>query len=253
MNMNFVKITQPVTRFVKKNSSEILLGLGITGFITAGVMMIPATLKTKSCIDEKEDELDRELTKMEIVKEAAPHFVPPIGIAVASTACLIGSHSVDMRRNAALATAYSVTKTSLEEWQNRTEEVVGPEKTEEIRGKVDESNLHKNPVCDENVILTSGGNYLCFDTYTGRYFRSDRNAIKHAENIINRVMIDEMSVSLNTFYAELGLPAVRMGDELGWSMEDQRYVEAHISSMVADNGEPCLVISFPIVPKQFGY
>ena len=253
MNLNIAKITRPVTQFIRKNSSEILMGLGITGFITAGVMVVPATLKTKACVDEKEDELDRELTKMEIVKEAAPHFIPPIGVAVVSTACLIGSHSVDMRRNAALATAYSVTKSSLEEWQNKTEEVVGPEKVAEIRDKIDDDKLQRNPVCDDNVILTNGGNHLCFDTYTGIYFRSNQVAIKRAENIINRVMIDEMSVSLNTFYEELGLPPVRMGDDLGWSMDDQRYVEAHVSSKVADNGEPCLVVSFPIVPKQFGY
>lgn len=250
--MNFLKVTEPVTKFIKKNSSEILLGLGITGFITAGIMTVPATLKAKDHVDQKEDELDRELTKKEIIKVSVPYYIPPVGIAIASTACVIGSHSIDMRRNAALATAYSITKTSLEEWQNKTEEIVGPEKTEEIREKIDEDTLSKNPVGDD-VILTNGGNHLCFDTYTGRYFRSDANAIKHAENIINRVMIDEMSVSLNTFYEELGLPPVRMGDDLGWSMEDQRYVEAHISSKVSDKGEPCLVISFPIVPKQFSY
>ena len=107
----------------------------------------------------------------------------------------------------------------------------------------------KNPV--REVILTeSGGNTICYDVLSGRYFKSDRDKITRVMNELNRQMRDEMYVTLNDFYYELGLDGTKMGDMLGWSARGGLFtVNARYSSHLAANGQPCLAVSFNVAPK----
>ena len=100
----------------------------------------------------------------------------------------------------------------------------------------------------KKVILTEkGGNTICYDVISGRYFKSDRDTISRIVNDLNRKMRDEMYVSLNDFYYELGLDSTKMGDDLGWNI-DKGYIEIDFSSHLDANGTPCLVIDYRVVP-----
>ena len=81
-------------------------------------------------------------------------------------------------------------------------------KEQSIRDSVSKDKMVKNPV--REVILTeSGGNTICYDVLSGRYFKSDRDKITRVMNELNRQMRDEMYVTLNDFYYELGLMGPR--------------------------------------------
>ena len=69
-------------------------------------------------------------------------------------------------------------------------------------------------------IITDKGNTLCFDSLSGRYFKSDIDKIKRAVNNLNRELTYDMYVSLNDFYDELDLDHTKIGDELGWNLDD---------------------------------
>ena len=56
-------------------------------------------------------------------------------------------------------------------------------------------------------------------------------------------------VSLNEFYSELGLSPIKMGDDLGWNIDD-REIRVDFSSQLAEDGTPCLVIDFSVSPKK---
>lgn len=104
----------------------------------------------------------------------------------------------------------------------------------------------KNPV--REVILTeNGGNTICYDVLSGRYFKSDRDKITRVMNELNRQMRDEMCVTLNDFYYELGLDGTKMGDMLGWNI-DKGYIDLAFSSQLDANGTPCLVIDYQVAP-----
>lgn len=91
-------------------------------------------------------------------------------------------------------------------------------------------------------------NTLCYDAVSGRYFKGDIEKIKKAECELNRQMRDEMYISLNDFYYEIGLDNIKLGDELGWNIDDG-YIDLSFSSQLASDGTPCLVIDYTIAPR----
>ena len=57
-----------------------------------------------------------------------------------------------------------------------------------------------------------------------------------------------MYVSLNDFYYEIGLPSIKLGDDIGWNI-DNGYIDLHFSSQLAEDGRPCLVIDYLYGPR----
>ena len=244
---SLASIAKSVRTAMKKHSPEILTGIGIAGMITTTVMAVKATPKALILIEEKKDELETDtLNGKEIVKAAWPCYIPAAVIGSISVFCLIGASSTNLRRNAALATAYTLSESTLKEYQEKVVETIGEKKERDIREQVSKEKMIKNPV--REVILTEkGGNTICYDVISGRYFKSDRDTISRVVNELNRQMRDEMYVTLNDFYYELGLDATKMGDDLGWNI-DKGYIELAFSSHLDANGTPCLVIDYQVAP-----
>ena len=245
--LNLASIVKSVQAIMRKYSPEILTGIGIAGMITTTIMAVRATPKALILIKDKKDELGTdELTKVEIVKAAWTCYIPSAIVGTASVLCLIGASSTNFRRNAALATAYTLSESTLKEYQEKVVETIGEKKERDIREQVAKEKMVKNPV--REVILTEkGGNTICYDVISGRYFKSDRDTISRIVNDLNRRMRDEMYVSLNDFYYELGLDSTKMGDDLGWNI-DKGYIEIDFSSHLDANGTPCLVMDYQVAP-----
>lgn len=121
-----------------KHSPEILTGIGIAGMVTTTVMAVRATPKALKLIGSAELKKANEtnipyeghnLSKTEIIKVTWKCYVPVAITGGLSIACLIGASSVNARRNAALATAYSIAETSLKEYQNKVVETIGEKKS----------------------------------------------------------------------------------------------------------------------------
>lgn len=247
--LNLSKIVKGVQVGLTKHSSEILTGIGIAGMITTTILAVKATPKALELIEErkKEWEMD-ELSPIDTIKVAWKPYIPAMATGVASVACLIGASSVNMKRNAALATAYKLSETAFSEYKEKVVETIGEKKEEIIKDKVAKSKLEKDPVSKSEVIIISGGKTLCYDSISGRYFESDIEKIKRAVNELNRRMIVDMYISLSEFYDELGLNHTSISDELGWNLDDGS-LEVYFSSQIADNGTPCIVLNYCLAPK----
>lgn len=167
---------------------------------------------------------------------------------VASIACLLGSHSVHAKRNAALATAYKLSETALNEYREKVVEEIGEDKEKVIRDKVSQKHLDEKPVSKNEVIITGTGKQLCYDGISGRYFESDIQTIRAAVNKINETMVYEMYAALNDFYNEIGLSNTDMGDELGWNIDDG-LLEISYGAMVANDGRPCITLEYHVAPR----
>lgn len=106
---SLASIAKSVRTAMKKHSPEILTGIGIAGMITTTVMAVKATPKALILLEEKKDELDTDrLEPKDIIKTAWPCYIPAAVVGAISVFCLIGASSTNLRRNAALATAYIV-------------------------------------------------------------------------------------------------------------------------------------------------
>lgn len=246
---NISKMVFVIESAARKHSPEILTGIGIVGMITATVMAVKATPKALILIEEKKAEGEAEkLTPVDTVKAAWKPYIPAAVTGTLSVVCLIGASSVNAKRNAALATAYTLSKSALKEYQDKVIETIGEKKEQAVREAVAKDRLERTPAVNKEVVITAKGDTLCLDYVSGRYFKSDIDTIKKAVNELNRRMRDEMYISLNDFYYEIGLASIGLGDELGWNI-DKGYIDPDFSSQLAEDGTPCLVISYLVEPR----
>lgn len=254
---------------VVKRSPEILTGVGIAGMITTTILAVRATPKALELIEVEKRRQNKKIVEeakkngqtnckqvtklepVEIIKVCWRVYVPTVITGVSSIACLVGASSVNARRNAALATAYNLSRTALTEYREKVVETLGKDQDESIRKSIDNDHIERKPVTKSEVIVTDNGDTLCYDSISGRYFKSSIDQIKKAENSINRTVLTEMYVSLNEFYDELDLDHTKLGNDLGWNIDDG-LIEIDFSSQIADNGKPCVVVNYSVAPR-YGY
>lgn len=249
MSLNLSATAKRILETFDKHTPEILTGIGIAGMISTTVMAAKATPKAIILIDERKEEFDTDrLTLIETLKAAWVCYIPSVIIGGVSIACLIGASSVNIRRRSALATAFALSESALREYQDKVIETIGEKKEETVRNAIAKDKLDSNPVSNREVIITDKGNTLCYDAISGRYFKSDIERIKKAENIINSLLLREDYVSLNDFYYELGLKRTKQGDELGWYINDG-LIDMGFSSHLADDGTPCVVLDYHVAPR----
>lgn len=253
MKFNVSSIVKNAKTALKKHSPEILTGIGIAGMITTTVMAVKATPKALTLIEEKKEEQNTDkLTAIETVKTAGLCYIPAAVTGIVSALCLIGANSVNTRRNAALATAYTLSESALKEYKDKVVETIGEKKEKAVRDSIAKDKIEKNPVSKNEVIITDKGDMLCYDAISGRYFKSDIDKLKKAENELNKRMLNEMSVSLNDFYYEIGLDDIGIGDSIGWNI-NKGFIALQFSSQLAEDGTPCLVVDYSVVPDYEYY
>ncbi len=248
MRKKMPKFIYKVKRGLGKRSPAILTATGIISMGTAAVLAAKETPKAIRLIEEREQEIDDELTPKEKVETTWKCYVPAVTTGIFGAACLIGAHSVHARRNAAIATAYKLSETALAEYKEAVTEEIGEEKESLIRKKVIQKKLDETPVGPNNIIITGRGNQPCYDGMSGRVFDSDLNTIEKAINAVNRRMTYEMYVSLSDFYDELGLDHTDISDDVGWNLDDG-LLEVSFDSMILADGRPCITLEYHVAPK----
>lgn len=235
--------------YISKHDSEILTGVGIAGMLTTTVLAVKATPKAMRLIEEEQKEREEPLSKIDIVKAAWPAYIPAGVTCTFSVISLVMALKTNNKKNAMLATAATLSERALAEYKDKVIEVVGEEKEKEVRDAIAKDRMKKDPVSSHEVIITGSGGSLCYDIVAGRYFESDINKIRKAENILNRRIMDDMYASLNDFYEALGIACTPLGNTLGWNTNDG-LVQLYFSTQLSDDEKPCLVINYSVSPKS---
>ena len=253
---NLTKFFKSMKFTMIEHSPEILTGLGIAGMITTTVLAVKATPKALKVIDHEKKIIEEEtgepvekLKPIDTIKVAWKCYIPAAVTCAASAACLIGATSVNAKRNAVLATAYKLSESALTEYREKVVETIGEKKEKEIKDKVDKGRIERSPASKTEVIITGNGETCCYDYYSDRHFKSDREKIIRAMNEISRKLLIDGYVSLNDFYYEIGLKGTDYGDKMGWNTDTVRkLIEPRFSAQL-DEGVPCLVVDFEVPPK----
>lgn len=248
-----------------KNAPTILTITGITAMASSTYWAVKATPKALALKEKAEVEKNKKagtfkgdevndwiaLTKVEIVQTCWRCYAPAFITGVLGAACLIGANSMSLRKNAALAAAYALSETNFKEYREKTLEEVGEKKEEKIRNAVAEEKITKNPVNTSTVLETGNGDTLCYDAICGRYFKSSIEKLKSALNELNMELVQDGYVSLNQYYDLIGLPDGMLGDDLGWSINDNHStVQLDLSAQLTkDEAQtPCMVVAFKYGP-----
>lgn len=252
----FSGVVNSIQKSISKHSPEILTGIGIAGMITTTVLAVKATPKAVVLI-KRDSERNHDgdpyaYTKIEAVKSCWKCYIPAAVSGTVSIACLIGANSVNARRNAALATAYKISETALTEYREKVVETIGEKKEKEVRDKVSKKRIEERPINDDEVFVTGKGKTLCYDYLRNKYFETNIDLIKKAENNLNKRMIHDIVgfASLNDFYLEIGLEPIGLGDDLGWNTD--HLIDIHLGAMKTPDDRPCIVIDHINAPR-YGY
>ncbi len=258
--MFYKNVHNVATRYMKENSSAILTAGGVIGTVATAVLSGRAAVKAQDLVYEKElrDSTTeggglKLLSKTEKVALVWPQFIPPVIVGTATIGSIVAANYMSARRAAALAAAYGMSQKQLEEYKAKvTEKLTGP-KRQAIDDEIAQDRVTNNPPKDKEVIILAGGDVLCYDMLTGRYFRSTVEQVRKAESKINADLVNHQYASLSSFYDEIGLPATNFTDTVGWGIHNQDLpLAVQLSTIMTPDDKPCVAIDFDTQPS-FNY
>lgn len=233
-------------KMVKSNSPEILTALGVSGVITTSYLAGKASFKAAELVADNENpNADEDRNRREIFLDRARYtwkLYIPTGISgVLTIGCIVGASKATGRRTAAAVTAYSLTERAFSEYREKVVEQIGKGKEQKIRDDIAQDHISENPPSGE-VVIMGRGEVLCCELFTHRYFRSDMETLRKAQNDINALVISEMYVTLEEFYDMIGLPHTAISGDLGWSSE--KLMELYFTTTLSEDNEPCLAFNY---------
>lgn len=248
MSLNtFIKSTK---RIVSKHSPEILTGLGIAGMITSTILAVKATPKALKLMEDAKYEKEEDLTVKEKVETTWKCYIPSVVLTVVSAGCLVGASSVNLRRNAALATAYKLSETALSEYKDAIVETVGEEQAKTIKEKVAQKKVDKSDQPKSEVVMVGESKVWFLEPISLQYFQSEVETIRKAINDLNYRMINgqEEYITISEFYDEIGVRHSVDTPNLGWNIYREGKIEVDMVATKMENGNPCLMLDYNTSP-----
>lgn len=251
-------------QFLTKNSTTILMGLGAVTAVSSVAMAIKETPKAITKMYEAAKEIDPDtpiesvlypktdlydkIGWKETLKSTWKCYIPTVLLAGTSLTCFFAAMHITSGKVVALSSAVAASQQIAEKYQREVIDIIGKDKERDIRKKVNESNISETPVPSKSGLVVFGsGDTLVFDEVSGRYFLSDKESIRTAMNDFNQQVIWGSTQDLNDWYDVVGLEQITIGEYLGWNAD--RLMDISFDSMIAPNGEPCIVLNYLVQPS----
>lgn len=253
--MTIKTLTKQVGRTMTKNSPTILTMMAVTGVVATTVLAVRATPKVLYILEEeqykhiKDKIAPHKLNVKDYIRLTWKEYLPALLMGSATISCILGANSIHLQRTAAIQGIYSLTETAFKEYQAKVIQTFGDKKEEKVREEIIQDRLDANPASGAVIFATGNGETLCYDNLSGRYFKSDIEKLRRAENQLNHLLFSEMWVTLNELYSEIGLEGIELGEELGWDVDE--LLEFIFTSKLTDTGEPCLVLTHRSMPRAY--
>lgn len=270
MRFGDLHLQQRAGQFVTQNSAGLLtaggvFGVGATAFLTARASFKAAAklreqmairqayVNAENAEREESDEPTEykfapDFTKTEMAKLTWKFYVPPVLAGTLTMGSIIMANRVSTKRAAALAAAYAISESRLQEYKDKVTAKIGINKERAVRDDIAADRVNKNPPSKEVIILGSG-DVLCLDSLTGRYFHSTIETIKQAEYKIHTELNSTHYASLSEFYDMIGLEPTSFSDAVGWNGLDTGMFEVSFSHTLTPDNRPCLVLDYTNLPK----
>lgn len=230
-------------KLIAQNAPELLTGIGAAGVAVTAYLTAKATFRAAKTISDEayEDGAHYGSKKEELtvkIKLVWKHYIPPVIVGTGTVVCVLAASREHNKRTAAVFTAFSLTEKAFAEYKDKVVEQIGPNKEEKVRAAVAEEELGRNP--QPSVVVWGNGDVTCYDYLSGRYFMSDMETIRRAENEVNRLALHQRYVTVDDFYDLIDLHHTDLSHGLGWNMDS--LLEIEYLSILAPNGKPCLAI-----------
>lgn len=175
---------------------KLLTGLAVVGVIGVAVMAAKESPKAMEVMKKEPEEpvADNDKLKVSAMKIAsvAWEFKGTIVVSGLTIACIIGSHKLSMKEIAALTATCGYLATNRDKLETEIRKLPGGEEALKAVKKEVMAERTKDILDEENgtkkgdfwryqsVEQTGNGDLLCYDHFTGRYFRSSEDAVREA-------------------------------------------------------------------------
>ena len=160
-------------------------------------------------------------------------YAPAIGFSALSLACILGSHGIIRKRNAALMTTVTAIGTEFEEYRGRVVERFGSELDRELKYNLKAKEVEETVVQEDGTETTvkktievvedpfhGHDEYArCYtDGCVGWSKDAEKNLmfLRAQEKYANQLLKSRGHVFLNEIYDALGLPRSSAGAQMGW-------------------------------------
>lgn len=212
------------------NHPTAFFALGVAGVITSTVMACRSTLKLEQTLDEyvPESEADETRAKVHVALSVAKLYAPAFIVGAASITMLTKSHSVLVKRNAALSAAYTALDNGFREYRGRVVEKYGQEEDDRLRyGHETETTKkgNKTTKVDRFDPKTGASIYArFFDEYNPNWGRDPEISkvfLLHMQNYANDTLLARGHLFLNEVYDMLGFDHSQAGAVVGWILNEK--------------------------------
>lgn len=252
--------------FVVKNLPTILTVGGVVTSVTSTVYACIATPKAIKAVEDMKEEVisrrypdeipenpDTSIGVVNYIKALAPIYWPVVVSECTAIACIVGSNSVNLKRQAALFAAYTMSENNLNDYKKKVLEKFGKNKSEEVRDEVIKDQFREKTKNNPEALTyyTGYGDYPCYDAICGDKFTCSKNRIEKVINDINEKLNRGDVVPLNDYYEGVGLRTRDIGDALCFdkSRQDILVEPVYTYEPDPDTGVPTMIVSFNIPPE----
>jgi hypothetical protein len=231
--------------FVKEHSTAILSGLAVVG--VAGTAYLTGKASYEAALDiQREFGPDASLRNK--AKFVWKKYIPAGLAGVGTVACIVVSAKVSNRKVLAATAAYSLTERAFMQYKDKVVEQLGENKERAIRDEIAKEDILRNPpqkALTTAVHTAPGTGFLCCELYTGRYFISEMEKIRKAENDLNAKLLRHDRCNMDDFYHMVGLEPTQYSSDIGW--ESTRLLELYFTTVLSEEGIPCLAFRYNYV------
>lgn len=198
---------------------KVLAVAGALGVPVTAYLSVKAGMKSERQFWENAD-IYNKMPFKEKLELTWKNYIPPVVSSLLTISAIIGGYSLTAKQIAGLVAVGGSLAAYKDELEAKIEEQFGKQTLDEIRKEIAEEVYSPTSVEE-----TGNGDILCYESYSGRWFRSSKKAVERAERALNRRFKAGKGeyVCLNDFYTLLGLAESHFGFEFGWAANKDYY------------------------------
>lgn len=240
--MDIQHLSARIGKELQRHAPTILTTLGVFGVGATAIMANRAGYKSAEQIIEHEimtGEVVRDpKVKLQLVWR---NYIPTVSMALATTAFVIASNTISVKRQSALIGAYALSERAISAYRDHAEEQLGKGPETKMREQQAQKEIDENPG-DDGLVDIPMNKDIFLDKFTGQYFGSDLDTVKAAMTEVNRKSMEEGYASMNYWFSLIGGRRTDIGEIMGWT--EDRMLDIDIFPLKTKDGRDCMVIDY---------
>lgn len=244
--MNRTQFFNQIQRNLKANSPVIYSSIAGVGTVVTAYLVGRASFKACRIIDKYEEEYGASENRLERTTNRAKlvwkFYIPPAITATTTVVSIVAANKVQANKTIAAQSALAVSQQLYSDYREKVIEQIGENKDQKIRDEIAQERVKALPPPAEGVVIAGTGHVLCCEQYTGRYFLSDMETLRKAQNDINSKLLAHDYATLSDLYYMIGLSNTTESSQIGWKSDRQMKME--FSAVMTEDGRPCISFEY---------